>query len=160
MILSLFARPRPPVVGEAAARDAAALAAIHASGFERGWAPVEFERLLADRMVVAQAARPGGRGAPSGFILSRLVLDEAEILTVAVAPRSRGNGLGKALLQAHLGRLAGRGARTVFLEVAEDNQPALRLYRGFGFAEVGRRAGYYARAGGAPATAITMRRVL
>ena len=160
MILSLFRKGGNPVVVEARGSEAAALAAIHATGFERGWDTPEFERLLADPAVTCHAARPGGSGQPIGFAMSRQVLDEAEILTVAVAPPQRGRGIARLLMMAHLGRLAGRGVRTMFLEVAEDNLSALRLYRGFGFEEVGRRSGYYARRGQAPATALIMRRPL
>jgi ribosomal-protein-alanine N-acetyltransferase len=156
----LFGTRATPVIGLAAIRDARDLAVIHRTGFERGWDTSEFERLLADRAIVAHAARPAGRGPPTGFILSRLVLDEAEILTVAVEPRARGRGQGRMLLRLHLGRLAAIGTRSVFLEVAEDNEAALRLYLGLGFEEIGRRAGYYARPGRAPAHAIIMRRTL
>lgn len=154
------ARRRPPVVIVAALRDGQDLAAIHATGFERGWDATEFERLLADARVVAHLARPGGRGAPSGFALSRIAADEAEVLTVAVRPSARGAGVARAILAIHFARLAALGARAVFLEVAEDNAAALRLYRGLGFAEVGRRGGYYARAGDTPVTALVMHRPL
>jgi [ribosomal protein S18]-alanine N-acetyltransferase len=160
MIFDLF-RPRAmPVVGAALPRDARDLAAIHHTGFERGWDASEFERLLADESVLGHVARPGGRGRATGFVLSRLVVDESEILTIAVDPRSRGAGQGRLLLRTHLGRLAALGVRSVFLEVAEDNRPALRLYRSFGFEEVGRREGYYGRRAGAAATALVMRRDL
>jgi ribosomal-protein-alanine N-acetyltransferase len=78
-----------------------------------------------------------------GFIISRRMLEEAEILSVAVAASRRGKGLARKLLDLHLRRLAGLGARAVFLEVDEGNQPARRLYRRAGFREVGRREGYY-----------------
>jgi [ribosomal protein S18]-alanine N-acetyltransferase len=159
MILSLFRRPQPVVV-ELTGRDAPGLAAIHATGFERGWGEAEFERLLADRGVVGQASRAGGRPGATGFILSRLAGDEAEVLTVAVHPRWRGRGHGALLLRTHLGRLAARGVATLFLEVAEDNLSALALYRRAGFEEVGRRTGYYRREGRPPATALVMRRAL
>ena len=92
-----------------------------------------------------------------GFILSRLVAGEAEILSVAVAPRRRGSGLARRLLDLHLRRLAGLGARTVFLEVDEDNVPARRLYRRAGFREVGRREGYYPDRAGKAAAALVLR---
>ena len=60
----------------------------------------------------------------AGFIMSRLVADEAEILSVAVDRARRGRGLARSLLALHLRRLAGLGARTVFLEVDEHNAPA------------------------------------
>ena len=72
----------------------------------------------------------------------------------------RGRGLARALLNLHLRRLAGLGARAVFLEVDEGNEPARRLYRRAGFREVGRREGYYQQGRGQPATALVLRRDL
>ena len=48
-------------------------------------------------------------------------------------PAWRGRGLSRDLLLTHLGHLAGRGVRTVFLEVDENNVPARRLYERAGF---------------------------
>ncbi len=77
------------------------------------------------------------------MILARVAADEAEILTLAVAPPSRRAGLGAALLRAAM-RHAGRvGARTMFLEVAVTNGAARALYASFGFREAGLRRGYY-----------------
>lgn len=142
IIARLFAREA--VLSEASPADAFALAALHAASFHRGWSEGEFERLLLDRNVVAHRAM--ARGLLVGFILSRLVLDEAEILSVAVASARRGRGLARQLLDTNLRRLAARGARSVFLEVDEANVPARRLYRGAGFQEVGRRESYYSAA--------------
>jgi ribosomal-protein-alanine N-acetyltransferase len=89
--------------------------------------------------------------------MSRLVEDEAEILSVAVVKRQRGRGLGRQLLNLHLRRIAGLGGRTIFLEVDEHNVAALRLYQHAGFQEVSRRPGYYAGTG---ATALILRRHL
>lgn len=153
----LFARDKP-VLSQASARDAAALAALHAASFRRGWSESEMERLLVERNVVAHRAVLGRD--VCGFILSRLAGDEAEILSVAVAPARRGSGIARALLDLHLRRLAGLGARAVFLEVDEHNAAARRLYARAGFREVGRRPGYYAQDGGVPATALVLRRDL
>jgi ribosomal-protein-alanine N-acetyltransferase len=68
---------------------------------------------------------------------------EAEILSIAIAQRQRGRGYARPLLDLHLRRLAGLGARTVFLEVDERNAAARALYRRAGFYDVGRRQGYY-----------------
>lgn len=147
----------PPILREARMDDAATLAVLHATGFARGWSEIEFERLLLDRTTVAHVAtRRGGGDAAIAAILSRLVADEAEVLTVIVAPSNRHRGYARTLLAHHLDRLADHGARTVFLEVAEDNPPACRLYKGAGFVEVGRRAGYYPRPQ-APVAALTLR---
>jgi len=143
-----------PVIAEARGSDAAAITAIHAASFQRGWGEDEFRRLLADRAVVTHRADAGRT--LTGFIMSRVTAGEAEILSVAIAPSWRGRGYARPLLDLHLRRLAGLGVRTVFLEVGENNKPALRLYRRAGFYEVGRRPGYYD--GGA--TALTLRRDL
>ena len=153
----LFARGEP-VLSEASRRDAPSLARLHARSFRRGWSDGEFEQLLGDRNVIAHRANRGT--ALDGFILSRLAAGEAEILSVAVASSQRGRGLARSLLNMHLRRLAGLGARAVFLEVDEDNTPARRLYARAGFREVGRRAGYYQHAGSNAATALVLRRDL
>jgi ribosomal-protein-alanine N-acetyltransferase len=139
-IANLFARPQPSV-SEATLGDAAALAALHGASFHRGWSEDEFERLLLDRAVVAHRVTIGRRIA--GFIISRLIAGEAEILSVAVMSSRRRKGLARQLLNLHLRRLAGLGTRTVFLEVGEGNVPANRLYQRAGFRTVGRREGYY-----------------
>lgn len=79
---------------------------------------------------------------------------EAEVHTIAVAPRSQGVGVGGALLRALLAHADGHRAAT-FLEVRTDNEPAIGLYRNHGFEMVGLRKGYYQPSG---ADAYTMRR--
>ena len=147
-----------PVLSEATHADVAAIAALHAASFHQGWSDSVIERLLLERNVLAHRAMVGGMLA--GFILSRLAADEAEILSVAVAAPRQGRGLARALLTLHLRRLAGLGARTVFLEVDEDNAPARRLYARAGFREVGRREGYYQQGRTQPAAALVLRRDL
>jgi len=147
-----------PALSEASARDAAAIALLHAASFNRGWSEQEVDGLLLDRHVIAHRATSGGKVA--GFIMSRLVEDEAEILSVAVAARSQGRGLARALLTLHLRRLAGLGARAVFLEVDGHNSAAIKLYDRAGFREVARRPNYYQSGGGTPAAALVLRRDL
>ena len=154
---SLFGRAEP-VLSEAGARDAAAIATLHGVSFRRGWSEQEVDGLLLDRHVIAHRATAGGK--LIGFIMSRLVEDEAEILSVAVAARAQGRGLARNLLTLNLRRLAGLGCRTVFLEVDEHNAAAIKLYDRAGFGEVSRRANYYQSAGGKPAAALILRRDL
>jgi ribosomal-protein-alanine N-acetyltransferase len=130
-----------PSFAEARSADAGAIAALHKASFQRGWGEDEVYRLLVQNNVVAHRAMAGAT--MIGFILSRLAAGEAEILSVAVAPARRGRGLARPLLDLHLRRLAGLGARTVFLEVAKNNAPARALYRRAGFHEVGQRQAYY-----------------
>ena len=143
-----------PALSEARRDAAAAIAALHAAAFKRGWGEDEVYRLLIDPAVIAHRAMVGS--ALAGFILSRIAADEAEILSVAVAPARRGRGLSRLLLDLHLRRLAGLGVRAVYLEVDKDNAPARALYRRADFSEVGQRQGYYP--GGA--TALVLRRDL
>jgi [ribosomal protein S18]-alanine N-acetyltransferase len=147
-----------PVISAADPGQAAGLAALHAAGFRRGWSETEFEALLLDRNVVAQSAHAGRD--LIGFIMSRLAVGEAEILSVAVAKAYRGKGVAGRLLDWHLRTLAGHGVQTVFLEVDAANQPARRLYSGRMFREAGARQGYYPGAAGAAATALILRREL
>jgi [ribosomal protein S18]-alanine N-acetyltransferase len=144
----LFARSRV-VLSEAGVADARALAALHAGSFQRAWSDGEFVELLRQPNIVAHRAAIGGSLA--GFILSRMVSSEAEILSMAVSSSQRSKGLGGQLLHLHLRRLAGLGIGAVFLEVAEDNVPARRLYRRAGFRDVGRREGYYPEGKGSAA---------
>jgi [ribosomal protein S18]-alanine N-acetyltransferase len=147
-----------PVLSEAGPESAAAFAALHDASFRHGWSADEFERLLLDRTVVAHRAMAGANLA--GFIIARMAADEAEILSVAVADWARGRGLAGKLLDLHMRRLAGLGARAVFLEVGKDNVSARRLYATAGFAEVGRREGYYQAAADTGSTALVLRRNL
>lgn len=142
----------------AIARDAAILAQIHAASFYRGWGEGEFEHMLSERNTLVHRLKKGRK--IIGFSVSRMAADEAEILSIAVAPAHRGRGLSNRLLLTHLGHLAGRGIRTVFLEVEENNQPARRLYERLGFAIVGRRENYYKQGTGETANALLMRRDL
>ena len=157
LLANLFGRGSPKL-SEAESRDATAIAALHAASFQRGWSEQEVDGLLLDRRVIAHRALAGR--ALAGFIMSRLVEDEAEILSVAVARAAQGHGLARSLLTLHLRRLAGLGARAVFLEVGEHNAPAIRLYHRAGFREVARRPNYYASPGGKAANALVLRRDL
>jgi [ribosomal protein S18]-alanine N-acetyltransferase len=143
-----------PKLSAARVGDAAAIAALHAASFRRGWGEGEVYQLLMDAAVVGH--RVMIRHTMAGFIISRLAAGEAEILSVAIAPARRGRGLSRTLLDFHLRTLSGLGVRAVFLEVDEHNEPARRLYDRAGFHEVGRRAGYYEGA----AAALVLRRDL
>lgn len=151
--------PTRPKIRDLCAADAGALADLHLTGFDHGWSEAEFERFLTDIHCVGQAAVDAHTDRLLAAILSRRVLDEDEVLTIVTHPTRRRCGFGRDLLRHHLDVLARVGVSNVFLEVAEDNAAALRLYAGEGFLEVGRRAAYYARPGEA-ATAFVMRRRL
>jgi [ribosomal protein S18]-alanine N-acetyltransferase len=83
--------------------------------------------------------------------------DHADVLTLAVAPRHWGRGIGSALLSGLLSEAVRRGCAEVFLEVREDNPRARNLYRRNDFTEVGIRRGYYQPSG---VDAVVMRKLL
>lgn len=132
------------------------LAALHRASFDEPWDADALAELLALPGTFGLMAVEESMGAPFGFVLLRIAADEAEILTIAVDPHRRERGVGRKLIEAAAVVAVARGAAALFLEVAEDNAPALGLYEGTGFRTVGRRPGYYRRATGAVA-ARTMR---
>ena len=117
------------------------MARIHARSMPpaRPWTEAEISGLLGapDCFAVTEG---------TGFALGRVILDEAELLTIAVDPDQRRRGTGRMLLAAFEAEATRRGGTTAFLEVAADNTPALALYSTQGWRESGRRKGYYARA--------------
>ena len=156
--LSRLLAPATRSIEPAAMRDATTLSQLHRASFHRGWGAGEFETMLAERTTFAQRLMRGRT--VIGFIISRLAADEAEILSVAIAASERGRGYSRELLANHLGHLAGLGIRRVFLEVEENNEPAVRLYQRAGFQVVGRREQYYRDADGAKLNALIMQRDL
>ncbi len=139
---------------------AAVLAALHAEAFagqsQELWSEQSLRELLAMPGALALLALQGEQ--PVGFILLRLAADEAEIITLAVQPQLRRQGVARRLLTVGLAKVTGRGAQQCFLEVDDSNVAARSLYASAGFAEVGRRPGYYRDAAGVPRDALLMRR--
>jgi [ribosomal protein S18]-alanine N-acetyltransferase len=152
-----YFRKADHVIEALKASDGAEMARLHVDGFKRPWTDGEFRSLLTQGPVFGFIARQQGGGAkPAGFVLSRLVAGEAEILTVVVSKSARRAGLGHRLVSSVLRHLHHVRAQAVFLEVDEANTAAIGLYRRFGFAEVARRPAYYDAATGKSA-ALVMR---
>ncbi len=138
------------------------LAGMHAVCFAEPWSARSMAEVLgmpgAEGLIAVDgdSLTPSREGpGPAGLVLWGRVLDEAEILTIAVLPPWRRQGLGGRLLTAAMAAAAAAGAKTMFLEAAADNVAALALYGRHNFEQVGRRKGYY---GGIDA--VTMRRDL
>lgn len=133
-----------------------ALADIHAACFPaRPWRASELEAMMAQKGALCVALPEG-----SGFALAQSVLDEAELLTIAVRPEAQGKGHGRALMEALIAELAQGGVRWLHLEVDAENAPALALYRAFEFAETGRRKAYYTAPDGTARDALLMQRTI
>lgn len=128
---------------------AALLAAMHAQAFPQDpWDEASFVSLLAMPGIIGFIDERGG------FLLLRIVLDEAEIITIGTtAPRQ---GVGQELMREGLDLAAAYAVKEMHLEVAATNAPAQALYARFGFTQVGRRKGYYPDGG----DALTLRLVL
>ena len=92
-----------------------------------------------------------------GYICYWVVFEELRVMTLAVDPTARRRGIATALVESMLGAARTRGARRAVLEVRASNEPALSLYHGYGFRQVGVRARYYAQP---VEDAIVMERVL
>ena len=139
--------------------DASSLASLHAGCFADSWSPQSM-------LDVLQA--PGTFGfiaeisdaPPIGLALARVAVDDAELLTLGTEPGWRRGGIARRLVTATLREARTRGAKRLFLEVAEDNRAARALYETESFRIVGRRRGYYVKLGGPPTDALTMRREL
>jgi ribosomal-protein-alanine N-acetyltransferase len=131
-------------VHRAAPADTAIMAAIHATCFSPPWNEAAMSRLLASPGVLCLiGATAEIVASPAGLLIARRAADEAELLTLAVAPPCRHAGLGRALLERAIADLRASGARQLFLEVDEGNAAAIALYRAFGARPVGKRPGYY-----------------
>lgn len=99
------------------------------------------------------------RETPVGFALLRTVVDETELMLLAVAPKARRHGVAKALIERSLRQAVAAGSRNYFLEVRGDN-PAVYLYRQKGLVQIGVRKSYYRGADGQVRDALTFKRAL
>ena len=125
-------------------------------------------RQVADALVIGNCryglldaeGRLPEEGMPAaGFFMTRGVLDEAELLLLAVRPDRRRGGIGRKLLEAFAEDALQHGQTRLLLEMRDGN-PAEILYRGFGFRQIGRRPKYYAGADGTRMDALTFEKLL
>ena len=127
----------PSEAAAAAALDAASSTAAH-------WSAADYERAargeFPGRLAIV-AEEPLGR--LGGLLLASLAPPEAEILNLVAAPALLRKGVGTALVEEALRRMAQAGVNRVWLEVRPSNAPALAFYRRLGFRETGRRPNYY-----------------
>ncbi len=131
------------------------MAALHARCFDdapRPWSAAEFAEYVADPACLIETA-----DAALGVV--RVVADEAELLTICVAPEARRGGRAAGLLDRLIEIASSRGATRMFLEVAEDNAAARALYTRAGFTDAGYRKSYYRRASGPVGARVMARRL-
>ncbi len=115
------------------------MAALHARSITPAWPQEDMVEHTGRDICV-------GVGQPlEAFIIIRFVEDQGEILTIVTDPDHRKQGLGRALLNKTESILGEKNGKLIFLEVAEDNVPAIALYRDCGYDHIGRRPAYYRR---------------
>lgn len=136
--------------------DLDAVAAIQADGFPDAWDRDVLDRLRRLPGAIWLVAPTDDPPAPAGYVLGQLIVDEAEVHSLAVGRTLRRAGLGRRLLAGFEALAAGLGGRRAVLEVAADNPAALALYREAGYREVGRRPAYYRMSRVAPVDALVL----
>ncbi len=126
----------------AAEHDLSEVARIEKGSFSDPWSEPEFGAILASPHAIFLVACDT-EDSIAGYVVMMSVLDESEVLNIAVDSHQRGKSLGSMLLDKCLEEAESRGSKSTFLEVRESNEAAIRLYRSRGFEEVSRRRGYY-----------------
>ena len=132
--------------------------ALECSVFPHPWSRANFMDSLAsgyDAWVLRDPA-----GGLAGYFLLMYALDEAHLLDVAVAAPLHGRGVGRYLLDRIADRARAERMASILLEVRPTNTRALQVYQRYGYAEIGRRKGYYPAHEGRREDAIVMRYVL
>jgi ribosomal-protein-alanine N-acetyltransferase len=136
--------PTEPVLGPLVEADLEAVLAIERSSFSRPWERRDFlHEIRGSPASIALALRVGTELA--GFAVGWLLAPELSIVRIAIDPAFRRRGFASRLMRRLIEEGTSRGCSLVVLEVRESAVGALRLYRGLGFTEVGRRRGYYER---------------
>ena len=79
----------------------------------------------------------------AGYVGSQTVLDESDMMNIAVHPDCRRQGVARLLIRELITQLTQRGSHCLTLEVRASNAPAIALYEGLGFVQVGLRRNYY-----------------
>lgn len=132
------------------------LASIHAEAMvtPAPWHAGNFHKLLKSKGVFLVTVPEN-----AGFALGRVVLDEAELLTLAITPAYQRSGFGQHCLAGFESAARDRKAAVAYLDVACSNHAARALYTKHGWQETGKRSGYY-RSPEGPIDAILMRKTL
>jgi ribosomal-protein-alanine N-acetyltransferase len=130
------------------------LARLHRKCFHEPWSESSFEELMKENSSCGFCATI--EGLVVGFVLGRVLLGEAEILTFAVDPSYQNQGVGSTLIVELKKLLTSFGVEKIFLEVSVLNEKAQYLYEKQGFFVAGHRPNYYAGVKGKKIDAIVM----
>jgi ribosomal-protein-alanine N-acetyltransferase len=159
VIPKVYDAAKPAIAVTEVGKDScAALARLHHDAFLKDWNEKAFADLLA--IAGTQSWITGVPQLPMGMIVGRALGEQYEILTLAVSPDWRGRGLAKQLMEALTARAKETGAKTIFLEVQDDNKVARAFYDHAGFAIIDTRKNYYKQPDGTYRDAVVMSKVL
>jgi ribosomal-protein-alanine N-acetyltransferase len=137
----------------------AVMTAAFGDRYGEAWTRSQCAGILPMAGVSLVLARADEGGDPVGCFLSRSVIDESELLLLAVLPSHQGRGIGRRLLDRFIDHARGEGVTRAHLEVRDGN-PAVAMYRAAGFAPIGRRRKYYHGRDGSEFDALTFAREL
>ena len=121
--------------------DILQLAELEKRCFSDPWSVSAFEYELKNPLSVWLVAAEGDQVA--GYVGSQTVIDESDMMNIAVAPAYRRQGIAEKLISMLIVQLKDRGSYSLTLEVRASNIPAIGLYQKLGFSQVGRRPNYY-----------------
>lgn len=140
----------------AASDHASGIAALHATLFEKAWAAEDVRRLLEHPACLAFVGLDVLEAKVVGFIVAHLAAGEGEILSLGIRRDKHRQGVGRLLAQALIDAARRKEIQRLFLDVGENNAPAIALYRRLGFEQMGRRSAYYLHADGTREDALLM----
>ena len=128
-----------PEIRRLAPADLSQILAIERMSFPDPWTVESFRGILQIKTYLALGAFDNNL---LGYIICSKVVDELHILNIAVAENVRRRGVANALIEKVLGLYPGQ-LKYVYLEVRENNIPAIKFYLKLGFEKVGSRTRYY-----------------
>ena len=138
-----FRKPPQYSVREAAEEDITGIMVLEAEGIDHPWVREEIKDLIDSDKKTALVAREISAEDPVGYVGVTITLDEAEIGNICVSGKYRRTGVGRLLMTELLSRLRAAGVKQVFLEVRDNNVPAIALYEKIGFKKISERRDYY-----------------
>ena len=134
---------KPSEIVPMAEAHVAAVAELEQVCFSAPWSEASVREELTNPLSLWLVSLVDGQVA--GYVGSQTVLDEADMMNLAVAPRHRRQGIARQLVEALGDALRAQGVQSLTLEVRASNEAAIQLYRSLGFTQVGRRPNYYTK---------------
>lgn len=117
------------------------IARLEAQCFSDPWSEKSVASELENPLSLWLVAEENGQ--VFGYVGSQTVLDESDMMNVAVDPRFRRQGIARALIETLIAELSKMGSRCLRLEVRVSNENARALYARMGFQQLGLRKNYY-----------------